>query len=247
MNLAQSRAHWEDLGSLDPYWAILSEPGKRNGRWNVDEFFATGESEISTLMSIARTLGIPRQFDRALDFGCGIGRLSCALASRFDSVNGIDISQSMISQAANLMKNRNCSFVVNSSGNLPFRSRSFDLVLSTIVLQHVPDQNLIRNYIGEFARVLKPGGLLAFQLPSYIPPRRRVQLRPRLYNFLRNAGLSQTALYRHLRLHPIPMNFLPENEVYSVLQRNQCEIVKTVSDDRAGEYIESHTYFATKH
>jgi SAM-dependent methyltransferase len=179
MSLVRSRIHWDDLAMLDPCWAILSQPEKRHGKWGIKEFFATGADEVSELMNSARQLGLPHEFCRALDFGCGIGRLTHALSSFFGHVTGVDISQPMISRAAALVGKSNCSFVVNSTEFLPFNTETFDLVLSTIVLQHVPDQQAIRNYLAEFGRVLKPSGMLVVQLPSYIPRRRRIQLRPR--------------------------------------------------------------------
>ncbi len=246
MTLARSRIHWDDLASLDPCWAILSRPEKRYGKWKLDEFFATGESEIAALLDNARQTGVAFGSARVLDFGCGIGRLTRALAARFDQVTGVDISHSMIAQAVTLVRRNNCAFVLNSYDALPFSSNAFDLVLSAIVLQHVPEQHAVRNYIAEFARVLKPSGMLVVQLPSHIPPRRRLQMRPRLYSWLRAAGFPENLLYRRLCLHPIPMNFLPEIEVKKILEVNRCQVVKIVSDDRAGPHIESRTYFATK-
>src|SRR5262249_53742407 len=56
-------------------------------------------------------------------------------------------------------------FVHSVSRELPFRDGVFDLVISLIVLQHVPAALSVR-YLLEFARVLRPGGVMAFQLPS---------------------------------------------------------------------------------
>ncbi len=246
MNLAHSRTHWEDMGHLDPCWAILSEPNKRNGKWELAEFFATGETEIAQVISTAQHLGFPKARNRALDFGCGLGRLTRALTSYFDRVTGIDISRSMIGKAVSFERTGRCSFIVSDSGGLPLDSERFDLVVSNIVLQHVPEQKAIRNYIAEFARVLAPGGLIVMQLPSYVPWRRRIQARRRLYGWLRFAGISERVLYKRLHLHPIPMNFLAEHEVQSILQRNGCRVLQTVSDHRAGEHISSRTYYAAK-
>ncbi len=246
MSLARSRRHWEDMGALDPCWAILSEPDKRDGRWQLDEFFATGEAEVSQLMHEVQQLGffVPR--GHALDFGCGVGRLTRALGHYFDRVTGIDISHSMVSRASSLDTGGECTFVVNGSAKLPFRSQVFDFVLSAIVLQHVPEQKVIRSYIAEFARVLKPTGLIVMQLPSYVPWRRRLEARRRLYTWLRLIGISEAILYHRFRLHPILMNYLPESEVYAILEQNQCRVLMSVPDHRAGPHISSRTYYATK-
>ena len=244
-SLASSRVHWEDLGALDPCWAILSQPGTRYGGWDREKFFATGEEEISAVMNAAQQLELPRNFHRALDFGCGIGRLTRALASRFQQVVGLDISQSMIDQAIGLGL-PNCRFLVNDSSSLPFDADQFDFIYTAIVLQHVPSQKLIRRYIAEFVRTLKPGGLLVMQLPSYVPLRRRLQARRRLYAWLRSAGIPEHILYDQLGLHPIPMNFLPEREVTATVAGAEGKVLRTVADQRAGPHITSRTYYATR-
>jgi SAM-dependent methyltransferase len=247
MPLDKSRTHWEDMGKLDPCWAILSEPGTKHGKWQSDRFFETGREEIRGLQNALEKLGVHLANDWALDFGCGVGRLTYALAGWFRNVVGIDISQSMVEQAVALNRHQNCQFLVNGSESLPFRSGQFDLVYTAIVLQHVPEQKLIRNYIAEFMRVLKTGGLLVMQLPSRIPWRRRLQARPRLYSLLRTLGVSEQRLYQQMGLHPIPMRFLPEHEVVSIIKAGGGELVQIANDHRAGPHISSRTYYAIKH
>src|SRR5687767_8439812 len=74
---------WDELAELDPYWAICTAPDKRFGRWDREEFFATGEREVAEVLATAAELGLPRRHGAALDFGCGLGRLTRALAGRF--------------------------------------------------------------------------------------------------------------------------------------------------------------------
>ena len=131
-------AEWDALGRRDPHWAILSDPG-RQGDWADDPFFAGGRAEIdSTMRDVA---GLMVGSDDALDFGCGLGRLTQALAAHFTSVVGVDIAQSMVDGA----RSRNAfgdavSYVVNTAATLPFKDASFDFGYSTMVLQHVPSK-----------------------------------------------------------------------------------------------------------
>lgn len=76
------------------------------------------------------------------------------------------------------------SFVVDRDRGR-FVDGSFDLVYSNIVLQHVPDRRAIESYIAEFCRIVRPGGLVAFQLPSHIPVIYRLQWQRRPYSGLR--------------------------------------------------------------
>jgi SAM-dependent methyltransferase len=246
MSLDQSKKHWEDMGTLDPCWAILTEPGTKHGKWDLEKFFETGSQEISALTSAAEKLGLPKEHDWALDFGCGVGRLTRALSPLFQNVVGLDISQSMLDRAAELNSQSNCQFLLNDSDSLPFPAGQFDLIYTALVLQHVPTQESIRRYIAEFVRVLKPGGLLVMQIPHHVALRHRLQARPRLYGWLRSAGLSEQLLYRKLGLHPIPMNFLPENEVVSIIESGGGTALQIVADQRAGVHIPGRTYYATK-
>ena len=167
MKLSRTRRHWEALGKTDPLWAILSEDAARDNRWEIDEFFATGEAEIAELMSYVATLGIEVDRRSALDFGCGVGRLTRALAERFDEVWGIDIAPSMIELARKYDEHPDrCHFAVNARSDLRlFGDDRFGFVYSSIVLQHIEPRYQL-GYLSEFIRVLAPGGLLVFQLPS---------------------------------------------------------------------------------
>jgi SAM-dependent methyltransferase len=165
LDLLQS--NWDELGKGDPMWAILSQPDKRNRRWNAKEFFATGQREIEGAISYVNSLGILLQKRRALDFGCGIGRLTQALCQHFDRVDGVDIAQSMIQLAKKFNQfNDRCFYQINASSDLRlFDDESFDFVYSVLVLQHMrPEYS--ETYIREFTRVLARGGALVFQIPS---------------------------------------------------------------------------------
>jgi ubiquinone/menaquinone biosynthesis C-methylase UbiE len=171
----RSKEYWEELAKLDPCWAILSVPDKQFGRWNLKEFFQTGDQEVLGLVESARRLGYGGR-DVALDFGCGIGRLSRALSKHFNRCVGVDISEEMIRKARELNGDiANCQFVLNASAQLEqFQGNQFDLIYTNIVLQHVPTKAAILRYVGEFVRILKPKGLLVMQIPSAMPLRRQI-------------------------------------------------------------------------
>src|SRR5437867_2168868 len=95
MSIRRVRTQWEDLARTDPLWAILSDPAKRGNRWDEQQFFHTGEEEIREVLRHIGSLGLRLRHARALDFGCGVGRLTQALAGRFTETHGVDISPSM--------------------------------------------------------------------------------------------------------------------------------------------------------
>src|SRR5208283_1883232 len=167
MELARLKQNWETLAQLDPLWAILSDPNKKGRKWDKEAFFRSGEAYISSLLDEVTATGFQLVHGTALDFGCGVGRLTQALCNHFDKCYGVDISSTMLDYARQYNRfGSDCVYVQNDSPDLHrFESDSFDFVYSTIVLQHVPP-DAGKAYISEFVRTMKPGGLLIFQVPS---------------------------------------------------------------------------------
>ena len=213
--LAGQKRDWEALAEIDPLWAILGDRARRHGRWELDEFFATAEATVAPVLAAAEELGVPARRGRALDFGCGVGRITRALGSRFESVCGIDISERMVGLARELNADHaNCSFLVNDSADLRrFDAGSFDLVFENLALQHLPDKALVWRYVSEFLRVVRPDGLVVFQLPSSLRWPYRLQLQRRVYAVLRRLGLGDRVLQDRLRLTPIRMLTASRDEV----------------------------------
>jgi SAM-dependent methyltransferase len=228
--LERQRKDWEELAQFNPEWAVLSAPEARFGGWDMDEFFRLGSEQIERAMEVAAELGLPKRAGSVLDFGCGVGRLSRELGRRFDRYVGVDISAGMVERARALNESENCTFVVNDRPDLSrFEDGEFDAVVSFIVLQHLPDRDLIRGYLAEFARVLSPGGLMAFQLPSELPLIYRVLWRKRLYRVARSLGMSVERAHR-LGLDNMTMQALPVDETRRALERSGCEVVRVVSE-----------------
>jgi SAM-dependent methyltransferase len=169
VQIERLQADWDKLGRADPMWAILSDDALRKGGWEAreTEFFASGAEEIEVVMAEVALLAPTLPRGVALDFGCGIGRLTRPLAGYFDRVIGVDIAPSMISRAReSLPAGVNCEFVVNDKPSLEFLpSESVDFAYTRLVLQHIP-VDLSRLYIAEFIRTLRPGGLALFQVPA---------------------------------------------------------------------------------
>jgi SAM-dependent methyltransferase len=161
-DIATLESVWESLAQRDALHAILTDETKAGGKWDVAEFMATGNAEIETVLQhLAELNCAPDWNGAALDFGCGVGRLTQALGRHFASCVGMDISGSMIRKAQVLNKFAHCRYVQNSEAQLPFLDATFSFIYSNIVLQHIP-QRLAKEYLREFVRVLAPGGVLVF-------------------------------------------------------------------------------------
>jgi ubiquinone/menaquinone biosynthesis C-methylase UbiE len=246
MSIKRHKRDWEEMARADPLWAISSVQSRRYGRWDLQEFFASGEAEIAEALGKADELGLPRERDEALDFGCGVGRTTRALARRFRECVGVDISAAMVTRARQLEpKCENCRFIVNDAEHLHiFPPRMFDMVYSSLVLQHLPNMSMARGYIGEFLRVLRPEGLAVFQLPHLIPFRNRWQLRRRLYSMLRSVGFDARYLYNRAGLNPIRMISMTESQVRYVVEQRGGVIVLAQPIDEPEQPIKSTRYYA---
>src|SRR5215813_8304094 len=134
---------WKKLGEIDPYYGVLSHPRFRAAATEGEirrEFFMSGEDHVERVFATIRE-NLDPEFapSRALDFGCGVGRVTIPLARRIAQVVAIDVSDSMLSEA-----NKNCEeagvrnvTLLKSDDGLGRLSGDFDFLHSFIVFQHI--------------------------------------------------------------------------------------------------------------
>lgn len=123
---------------------------------------ATGYRDATaraTLQTIPVLLSHARLFPgaRVLDAGCGSGYVAACASLLGAEAEGLDFSQGMVDEARNQFPH--LSFNLGDVEKLPAPDRSFDAVLSNIVLFHVADPG---RAMAEAVRVLKPGGRFVF-------------------------------------------------------------------------------------
>ena len=229
-------ADWESNAQVDARFAILSDP-EHGDAWTTAEFLATGEQEIASVFGHLDEIGAaPADRGRALDFGCGVGRLTRALGRRFDQAVGVDVAPSMVEQARALAPEPNVSFVVNQAADLAtFEDGSFDFVYSNIVLQHVSNE-LQRGYVAELCRIVAPGGLAVFQIPSTrigVQGALRRVLPPGVTARLRRLRQPHRLLRRDAEVLHMEMNCLPEDEVVALVRASGAELVDVVHTNAA--------------
>lgn len=230
--LDRLRRVWETLGRDDPLWAVLSQADKRGGRWDPREFLATGQIEIETQLAALAPSGYPRGRGLALDFGCGAGRLTRALSGHFERVIGIDVSESMVAAATRLNADvEGVEFRVNASSHLEgIADASIDFVFSHITLQHIPTA-LAAGYVGEFFRVLAPGGAAVFQFTTG-PDR---SLRGHLFDRVSNRWLNLLRRLAWRRSTVFEMHGVREAELaWSLLRFPHLRLLSAFDDGAAG-------------
>ncbi|MBO9671116.1 MAG: methyltransferase domain-containing protein [Sphingobium sp.] len=170
--MADSDHEWRRWGETDPYFGVLADPRFRKDRIedNRTAFFKLGRLTVEERLATAAKHFGSFERNRALDFGCGVGRLSLPLAAHFDEVLGLDISPAMLAEArtnaeragiANLTLSRSDEALSAADG-------SFDFVMSYMVLQHIPvarGMRIVERLLGLVAR----GGIAAIQFCTARP------------------------------------------------------------------------------
>jgi len=223
--------NWDRLAASDAMWTVLSDPSKVGGKWNVDEFFATGEPIVERINSFAEMgYRVPRGV--AIDFGCGLGRVSRWLAKSFSHVVGVDISPKMLELAERYNAQQSAiTFVQGNEKNIPLASSSADFIYSFIALQHIP-RPLQEVYLHEFARLVRPGGYFYFQLPSHPIYVKETQFRQ---HFSTPSGPAF-----------IDIHTFPRAAVETLLQSTGCEVLRVFDDESCGPGIKSFFYLARR-
>ena len=166
------RATWDALAS-DPD-AYVGDPTR--GRLELEGLFDR--------------LGADPRGGRCVEVGCGPGRMTAALAERFDRVLAIDVSPAMLERARVAVPDQRVEFRAVSGERLDGVDDAIaDVLVCYLVLQHLPSRTAVLAYLAEFARVLKPGGEAFVQLPLL-----EDGLRPRAWRALRSALVPLTSL-----------------------------------------------------
>ena len=131
------------------------------------------------LRRFVRSLG---RAERALDLGCGDGRLTSELDAT--ELTAADVSPVALERARARLPDARLA-ELEPDAALPFHDNSFDLVLCAETIEHVRDVQLL---LSEIRRVLRPGGTLALSTPAHLPVGRRPDpLSPHLRFFTRGS------------------------------------------------------------
>lgn len=202
--MSNTDSDWEKWGQIDPYYAVVSHKEFRANTFGDSRaaFFAGGAAYVTGRIAKFEKYFGPLNKGRALDFGCGVGRLVLPLAEHFDEAVGIDISDSMLAEAT---KNASSMGIENirlakSDDQLSHAPGLFDFVISFIVLQHIPRSQGIPILQQLLDRVAPGGGISlhfsVFRNDSILNAivywaRRKVPGANRILNFARGLKLSE--------------------------------------------------------
>jgi cyclopropane fatty-acyl-phospholipid synthase-like methyltransferase len=164
--LERMREDWNERAREDPHYYVAF--GRRDQ--SDEEFFATASDVVRGLRAESKHLrpaGAPMPANlKALEIGCGPGRLMRPLSGNFAEIHGIDVSDEMIRLAAAKLHDIPHARLhhTRTSDLSLFAGESFDFVYSYAVFQHIPSRDVVLGYLSEARRVLKTGGILRCQI-----------------------------------------------------------------------------------
>lgn len=158
------RADWNKRAREDAHYYVAF--GKRDQ--DDQAFLATAADAIRDLEGELKRLpkGVAPSSRRALEIGCGPGRLMRFMSRHFGEIHGIDVSDEMIAQAGQRLEDIPHAHAHHGNGSdlALFEDDYFDFVYSLFVFQHIPSAEVVFSYLRETVRVLKPGGFARLQI-----------------------------------------------------------------------------------
>jgi SAM-dependent methyltransferase len=171
---AEMRRFWNARAREDAFYFV--DTRQRYRAPDPERFWDSGELLDYLLGGLDVRL---RPGDTVLEIGCGIGRITRALASRAARVIALDVSDEMLARARELNPQLvDVEWVLGDGVTLrSIPDQSVDACVSVVVLQHVPDPEITLGYVREVGRVLRPGGWAALQVsndPAIHRPRDRL-------------------------------------------------------------------------
>lgn len=201
--------------------------------------------EISNLFSYLKSIDVQVTNGHALDFGCGVGRLTQSLANIFTYVSGVDIAPSMI-ENANRYNERGacCNYLVNDKEDLTmFSDNSFDFIYSNIVLQHM-EPRYSKKYLQEFIRILRMDGIAVFQIPS---EKKKIQFKKHTINSRIRKKIRALISKPSSKMdEPImEMYAIKREEIVEIVNNCGAKILDIATDNSTGKWI-SYRYCIQK-
>jgi ubiquinone/menaquinone biosynthesis C-methylase UbiE len=165
------REDWNERARIDAHFYVAF-----GGRDQTEaEFLATAADVLRSLDGQLKRFPAKanRRAWRALEIGCGPGRLMRPLSRHFGEIHGVDVSDEMIALGRRRLEDiAHAHFHTTDGATLPqFADESFDFIYSYAVFQHIPSRDVVLEYMREIRRLLKPGGVFHGQFNGLAPAR----------------------------------------------------------------------------
>jgi SAM-dependent methyltransferase len=218
------RDTWTELGFDRPHHSVLTGDHFLPEFINegaVEEFYASGITEVAVIESILKRHGFTGAASKScIEYGCGLGRVTLALAPKFNAVRGYDISATHLGLAkrrAAQSRIGNVDFILCSTETGLDNPVPCDFFYSRLVFQHNPPP-LMRTLIASCLGALRPGGIGIFQVPTYAPG----------YRYRTKEYLASP------RATDMEIHFLPQTEIFSLIGEANCKTLEVCEDGSVG-------------
>lgn len=240
--MVNSDREWEKFGASDPYYGVYTDDRFKLAHIDQtarDDFFSSGEAYVTQCFSVVKKELDPNfEPRRALDFGCGVGRITVPLARRIDHVVGLDVSESMLVEAKENCQRSGLDNVdlLKSDDRLMNLNGSFDFIHSCHVFQHIPTDRGEAILTEMISHLTDDGiGALHFTYASLAPAWKRTCRRiratvPLVHNF---ANLAQRRPFGYPLMQ---MNEYNVSKLLLILQKHGCHRVHIRFSDRFSDH-----------
>lgn len=230
---------WTNLGNTEPHWSVASVPDFRADKISdtLDSFNQSGKYEVDNALRMVARSGVSlNSHGTALEYGCGVGRVTRWWAPLFKSMIGVDVSASHLRLARSYMQDSSISnfdlIHIQSFSDIKCLPR-YDFLYSKIVLQHNPPP-VIYKTLETLIERLNPGGYAIVQFPTYC----------RNYSFTGNDYIRKMDSISDMEMH-----VLPQHVVYTLLNRYRCRPLESMRDHlvRSADYVSTTFLFTKEH
>lgn len=231
--LEETSRTWSKFGEDAPHWSVLTNDlfTPENIEDNIAAFYRSGEYDINIALNSLRRAGLKAgPFDNALDFGCGVGRLSMPLSEISKSLTSVDVSPGHLRLAKERAAStgvKNIDFVQLKDLRDLGKFSGYDFILSLIVLQHNPPPVMAYALKGLLG-ALKSGGVAVIQMPTYLAEHFSVQ------DYLANPTGQ------------MEMHALPQRAIFEIIEQAGCRPVEVLEDASIGAIGLSHRFTILK-
>ena len=219
---AKVKITWEHLGQTRAHHSVLTDKDflPENFAGSAQRFWASGDEEVAIAEAVLARHGRDDVSGMtAIEYGCGVGRLSTAFGKRFKHADCFDISEPHLAYARKRAKEVNAKRVSfhRAVAETGFGLPPCDFFYSSIVFQHNPPP-LITELIRSALRCLRSNGVAIFQVPTYI-----AGYKFDLSNWLR------TDHELDMQMHCVPQSL-----VYSLIREEGCTLLEIRENGAAG-------------
>jgi SAM-dependent methyltransferase len=225
---------WEHLGDTRAHHSVLTNKDflPNSLEQNIGAFWKSGENEVKEIEAILKRhkLNI-EEIKTAVEYGCGVGRVTVPLSKRVRAMHAYDISRPHLEYAKE-HANEECATINFNIVSDPLgKLLPCDLFYSRIVFQHNPPP-IIYKLIENAMEALNPGGIAIFQVPIYIKG----------YEFRLEDWMKKDHAL------DMQMHCIPQIAVFKMTVNYGCELLEIREDNWCGDpsnYL-SNTFIVKK-